>query len=128
MLKVCCAIIECNNKILVAQRSSSMVLPLKWEFPGGKIENEECEEVCIVREIQEELGMDITVKTRLTPVIYHYEEFSLELIPFICEVTNSTFQITEHTAVCWATLDELSNFDWASADIPIVNEYKKLWS
>ena len=55
VLKVTCAIIYFKDKILVVQRSESMPLPLKWEFPGGKIENNESEEDCIKREIKEEI-------------------------------------------------------------------------
>jgi 8-oxo-dGTP diphosphatase len=60
-IKVTCAIIEKESDVLVVQRSEKMSLPLKWEFPGGKIENGESEEGCIVREIKEELNLDIDV-------------------------------------------------------------------
>ncbi len=59
MLNVTCAIILFQNKILVTQRSESMKLPLKWEFPGGKLEPGESEEACIIREIKEELNLNI---------------------------------------------------------------------
>ena len=58
-IDVTCAIISFNNKILVVQRSENMKLPLKWEFPGGKIENGESEKECIKREIKEKLNIKI---------------------------------------------------------------------
>jgi 8-oxo-dGTP diphosphatase len=60
-IRVTCAIIEFAGKVLVVQRSKKMNLPLKWEFPGGKIEEGELEEECIVREIKEELNLDIEI-------------------------------------------------------------------
>ncbi|WP_341832439.1 NUDIX domain-containing protein [Sphingobacterium thalpophilum] len=68
MLQVTCAIIEHANKILICQRSASMKLPLKWEFPGGKIETGESKEECLRREIKEELQIDISIHSALTMV------------------------------------------------------------
>ena len=61
MIEVTCSIIEHNNKILVTQRSEKMALPLKWEFPGGKIEKDETAEACLIREILEELHINIKI-------------------------------------------------------------------
>jgi 8-oxo-dGTP diphosphatase len=83
MLQVTCAIIEHNNKVLICQRSATMKLPMKWEFPGGKIEHGESKEDCLQREIKEELGMIITIDRALKPVEYQYPDFSICLYPFI---------------------------------------------
>ncbi|WP_251795780.1 MULTISPECIES: NUDIX domain-containing protein [unclassified Arenibacter] len=64
---VTCAIIESENQVLVVQRSENMKLPLKWEFPGGKIEKGESEQDCLIREIREELNIEIELMKRLTP-------------------------------------------------------------
>ena len=125
MLKVCCAIIEHQDKILVAQRSETMLLPLQWEFPWGKVEVGETVEECIVREIKEELAMDITVVKPLTPVIHHYDTFSLELIPFVCSCESAHFEKKEHKNIVWSDKQRLMDFEWAAADIPIVQEYLK---
>lgn len=68
MLQVTCAIIEHNNKVLICQCSSMMKLPMKWQFPGGKIEQDESKEDCLQREVKEELGMIITIDRALNPV------------------------------------------------------------
>lgn len=126
MLKVCCAIIQYKDKVLVAQRSESMLLPLKWEFPGGKVEKDESVEDCIAREIKEELGMTIHIVQQLTPVVHHYDTFSLELIPFVCISNTDKFEIAEHNSIVWSAKDDLMSYDWAAADIPIVHEYLKI--
>lgn len=128
MLHVTCAIIEHDNKILICQRSERMKLPLKWEFPGGKIEDGESKENCLKREIREELGLEIDVGSALTPVAHHYPEFSLRLYPFLCKWTGGSLVIAEHTQAIWVDKNELQNYDWAEADVPIVNELMQLWS
>lgn len=125
MLRVTCAIIEYNQEVLIAQRSDKMLLPLKWEFPGGKVEVGESDHDCIIREIKEELNLEITVLSELTSVIHHYDTFSLELIPFVCQANTQAFEKTEHAQVLWVNPKELMTYDWAEADIPIVKEYSQ---
>jgi 8-oxo-dGTP diphosphatase len=127
MLKVTCAIIIDKNKILVAQRRPDQHPPLKWEFPGGKISEGETKEECVIREIKEELDLDISPICELKSNIHHYEELSLELFPFvcICKRNDSNPICKEHQKLDWVELDELSKLDWACADIPIVDDFIK---
>lgn len=85
MIQVICAIILKDNKILVTQRSEKMSLPLKWEFPGGKLEIYENEIDCIKREIKEELNIEIEVLKRLSNSVFDYGTFKINLIPFIAK-------------------------------------------
>ncbi|TDQ80220.1 (deoxy)nucleoside triphosphate pyrophosphohydrolase [Sphingobacterium yanglingense] len=126
MLQVTCAIIVHRNKVLICQRSETMKLPLKWEFPGGKIETGESKEDCLRREMREELGIEVYIGSALTPVEHQYPTFTLHLYPFICTVTSTLLQPTEHVQAIWVSASELSDYDWADADIPIVNEYLSL--
>lgn len=123
MLHVTCAIIEHDHKVLICQRSERMRLPLKWEFPGGKVEAGESREDCLKREIKEELGLEIEVGTALTAVEHHYPEFSIYLYPFICTWVGGALAITEHAHAIWTAKEELPGYDWAAADVPIVHEY-----
>lgn len=125
-IRVVCAIIHQENKILAVQRSEKMTLPLKWEFPGGKIEENESEVDCIKREIKEELNIDIEIKKRLTPSLHSYEDFSIELIPYISVCKSGNLTLNEHKQRLWLDKEALINLDWAEADVPIVNEYIKL--
>lgn len=121
MLHVVCAIIYNDDKILIAQRSERMALPLKWEFPGGKIEKGEDKNTALQREIKEELDMDIEVGEALEPIIYHYENFSISLYPYLCTSSSKKFIKREHREICWEKIENLKKYDWAAADVPVVN-------
>jgi len=126
MLKVTCAIIENNNRVLVVQRSEKMSLPMKWEFPGGKIENNETDEECIIREIKEELNLEIELTGKLNSSKFDYPNISIELIPFIAKQIGGQIRLNEHAAFKYIKKEELLDLDWAEADIPIVKEYLSL--
>jgi 8-oxo-dGTP diphosphatase len=125
MLEVTCGIIVQGNKILVTQRSEKMKLPLKWEFPGGKIETNETAEECILREIKEELNLEIEIIKRLSESPYDYGTFKINLIPFIAKYQNGVIILAEHKDFKWIEAKDLLSLDWAPADIPILNEFLK---
>lgn len=125
-LKVTCAIVYLDNKILVTQRSEKMKLPLKWEFPGGKLECNESEVDCIKREILEEINIEIEIIKRLSNSIHDYGTFQIELIPFLANYVFGDIKLTEHKEYKLLHISELSNLDWAEADKPILEELIKL--
>jgi 8-oxo-dGTP diphosphatase len=126
VINVTCAIIIKENKIFVAQRSETMKLPLKWEFPGGKLEKNESEIECIKREIKEEINIDIEVVRKLSASIYDYGTFKINLIPFLAIYISGNIVLTEHKDFKLLDKSELLNLDWAEADLPIVEEILKL--
>ena len=126
LINVTCAIILMGEKTLVVQRNENMLLPLKWEFPGGKIEKEESEEDCILREIKEELNINIELISRLTPSNFDYPNFSIQLIPFTAKYLDGNIKLSDHKQYQLLKKDELKDLDWAKADIPILNEYLEL--
>ena len=126
MINVTCAIIKIDNKILVTQRSEKMKSPLKWEFPGGKLEDNESELDCIKREIREELHLEIEVLERLSNSVFDYGAFKINLIPFIANYISGDIVLTEHKDYKLIDKSELINLDWADADITIVEEFLKL--
>lgn len=126
MISVACAIIiNKENRILVTKRSDKMSLPLKWEFPGGKVEQNETYEQTLLREIKEELNIDIRITQQLDSVVHHYPTFSIILIPFICEYLAGEIVLLEHAAYYWLKPENLLDLDWAAADIPVVHQYLK---
>jgi 8-oxo-dGTP diphosphatase len=125
-INVTCAIIVKDDKILVAQRSERMKLPLKWEFPGGKLEENESEKDCIIREIKEEINIDIEILKKLSNSIYDYGTFKINLIPFLAEYVSGEIRLAEHKEHKLLEKEELLSLDWAEADLPIVEEFLKL--
>jgi 8-oxo-dGTP diphosphatase len=125
-ISVTCAIIEKEDKILCAQRSAAMPLPLKWEFPGGKVEPDESEKSFLVREILEELNLVIDNLKKLPSNLYAFKDGkTIELIPFRRKVTAGIMLLKEHQQIKWVTKKDLLFLDWEEADIPIVEYYKK---
>lgn len=124
-IEVACAIIEREGKVLCTQRSETMSLPLKWEFPGGKINDEESPEECLKRELAEELGIEVTIGAPLPISTYHYPTFSVTLYPFICKIVSGEIVLHEHAAMSWLSSEELQNLDWAEADGPVIREYQR---
>lgn len=125
MLEVTCGIIEQQSRILICQRSVEMTHPLKWEFPGGKVEANESKIACLAREIQEELGLIIQVGQSLSPVIHAYPTFTIALYPYLCTLVSGKLQLSEHQQAIWVSREELLHYDWAEADVPIVQQLRK---
>lgn len=121
---MCCAIIKNDNgEILITQRSESMSMPLKWEFPGGKIEKNETAQECIIREVKEELSIEIKILSILDSVRYEYPEFTIKLIPFTCKIRFGEIKLTQHSNYLWLAPKELLDLDLAEADLPILNNF-----
>jgi len=124
MIDVSCALITAyNGQVLVTQRSAVMHLPLKWEFPGGKVEPGESAEVCLHREIREELGVEIKIIRPLPVSVYDQGVRVIRLLPFQCVLSKGEIHLTEHAAFLWLPPEDLKQLDWADADIPVVQHY-----
>jgi 8-oxo-dGTP diphosphatase len=122
-LHVTCAIIERDGLILAAQRSADMNMPLKWEFPGGKIDPGETPEACLIREILEEMGICIRVGEGLPSSTHQYPALRVTLYPFICSIESGEIVLHEHSAINWLRPSELHTLDWAEADLPVIAAY-----
>jgi 8-oxo-dGTP diphosphatase len=120
---VVCAIIERAGRVLAAQRSRAKSQGGKWEFPGGKLHDGELPRDALVREIAEELCIEICVGGELVPSTHDYGEFAITLLPFLCSITAGDPSPTEHEAIVWRTPGELASLDWAEADLPVVASY-----
>ncbi|MEB2776477.1 (deoxy)nucleoside triphosphate pyrophosphohydrolase [Algoriphagus sp. D3-2-R+10] len=129
VVSVTCALIILDNKVLCAQRSETMPLPGLWEFPGGKIEEDESPEACLIREIKEELAISIRVISSLRLNKHSYSKGKvIQLMPFICRWESGEINLLEHQEVKWLSRDELNSLNWAPADIPIVNDLFDNWN
>ena len=126
-MRVACAVISAGDKILVTQRGPKMSLPFMWEFPGGKIEDGESDEACIIRELKEELHITVRITGRLKECTYDYGNISITLVPFLALLMSDSITLSEHMNYVWLSHFELKTLDWAPADIEVVEEVLSLY-
>mgnify|MGYP001109704237 FL=1 len=122
MKEVVAAIIINFGKVLIAQRGKDQKLAGKWEFPGGKIESGETPEECLVREIKEELGVDIKVDAFFAENTYQYNTEAIKLLAYKAKWVDGEYKLTVHNQIKWVKSFELEAYDFAPADIPIVQK------
>lgn len=123
MINVVAAIIKNGEgKILITQRNLKKSQGGLWEFPGGKIEKGETREEAIIREIKEELTIEINVESYLGEKVFEYPEKSINLIALNCRVKSGNIYLTEHEEARWVEKEELNSFEFAPADIFIVKK------
>lgn len=122
LLSVVAAVIERNRLVLLAQRPGQKQQVFKWEFPGGKVESGETAEAALIRELREELNCDVCLIRPLPRFTHAYSQITIEMIPFVCRLAPSSPepQPMEHLAIAWVSPPELSGYDLAAADLPIV--------
>ena len=125
IIRVTAAIIESDDKILIAQRKSEDdIFGGLWEFPGGKIENGETPEECMARELMEELEIKVEVGTLITSNKHRYPDGIFELFAYRVQHFSGNFVLNDHDEIKWITIDEISNFEFPPANTPIINYLK----
>jgi 8-oxo-dGTP diphosphatase len=128
MTRVTCAIIVKDGRVLAARRGAGMGRDGLWEFPGGKVREGESDEACLIREIQEELGLTVRPAGRLEENAHDYGDGpAINLVPFVCEVRSGELRPTEHAECRWCGQGELRGLDWCEADVPIVEQAVGGW-
>lgn len=126
MITVTCAVIRNEDEeVLVVRRGEQTDHPLKWEFPGGKLNDGETEEECIIREVEEELALDIVICGKLADVEYDYGHKQIKLIPFICDTLDEVPFLSEHIAYKWISASELAEVDFSEADVFVADSYQE---
>lgn len=123
-IKVVAAIIQKENKILATKRGYGEFINM-WEFPGGKIESDETKEQALVREIKEELNIEINVDKFAIDIEYQYPNFYLFMSCFMCSIKEGSIELLEHNDGKWITKKELNTLNWLPADIDAVNYLKE---
>jgi len=123
MKRVVAAVIEKNGKLLVCQRTRHQTMPLKWEFPGGKIEEGEQPRDALRRELEEELGIDATIGDEIARIRHEYPNGGMVELRFYIvrqyqkEIENRIFR-----EIQWAVPKDLPKFDFLEADLTLVND------
>lgn len=123
-IKVVAAIIQKENKILATKRGYGEFINM-WEFPGGKIEPGETKKQALVREIKEELNIEINVDKFAIDIEYQYPNFYLFMSCFMCSIKEGSIELLEHNDGKWITKEELNILNWLPADIDAVNYLKE---
>ncbi len=124
-IEVAAAIIVKDNKVFATQRGYGEFKD-GWEFPGGKLEPGESAREALVREIREELDVDIRVGRLLETVEYDYPEFHLTMHCFICELLSEEIVLKEHEDARWLKEEELDTVDWLPADVGVIGKIFEL--
>ena len=123
-VKVVAAIIINNNQIFATQRGYGDYKG-GWEFPGGKIEAGETPQEALIREIREELDMEIKVGEFLEKIEYDYPGFHLSMDCFICTIKSGKPVLREHKAAKWLTVETIDSVSWLPADQKLIETIKK---
>ena len=124
MIDVTCAIIRNEEtEVLIVQRGEKTDHPFKWEFPGGKKIEPETDEECIIREVSEELSMDIVICENQPPIEYDYGFRKIRLIPFVCDTLDESPILSEHLKYRWLPVEDLVSVDLCEADMLVANQY-----
>ena len=120
-IKVVAAVIVKENKILIARRKEGKHLEFKWEYPGGKVDNGENEKESLKRELKEELDISVSIDDYITESFYEYDKAKINLKAYFVKNYSGTIKLTDHDKINWIKIDELNDYEFAPADIPINN-------
>jgi len=124
-IKVVAAVIQDKSKYFSTQRGYGEYKG-GWEFPGGKIETGETDEAALIREIKEELKVDISTEKYLGTIEYDYPSFHLSMACYVCRIISGQITLVEHSAAEWLTVDELDTVSWLPADVEVVRMLKNI--
>lgn len=123
-VNVVAAIIRDGEKVFATQRGYGEFKG-GWEFPGGKIETGETPEEALIREIKEELNVDIKVGNNLGSIEYDYPTFHLSMNTFLCEIIKGEIVLLEHDDARWVTINDLRSVDWLPADNMLIENIEE---
>ena len=123
MLKVVAALIKKDNKILIAKRSTGNKDVIgKWEFPGGKVEENETEKQAIEREIKEEFDILVRAEKFITNVISKDKKSEIDLKLYLCKYIDGKIKLNDHSDYKWVDKDDILDFDLADLDVELVRK------
>ena len=116
MTNVVAAIIKKDNHFLIVKRNRKKHLGLKWEFPGGKVKENETFEEALIREIKEELNIKISLQDKLAEEKYKDEKIDIVLHYFLCTQEDGTIELNEHEDLAWVEKKDFDKYNFAEGD------------
>lgn len=120
---VCGIIVNAQREVVIGRRAVTGSFPGMWEFPGGKCEPGESHQQALIRELAEELGITVVVKSPFTTVKWCDSAINLHLHPFECELVSGVLQCLVHEELRWSNPQQWHLLEWAPADVPIWREW-----
>ncbi len=126
MISVVVGILRKEDKVLIAQRGKGKYQEYKWEFPGGKIEEKEIEEEALIREFNEEFGINVKVESFLCENIFQYPEIGFKLRAYIISTKDENLNLRVHENLKWVNIENILDFDFLAGDVAIAKELMKL--
>jgi 8-oxo-dGTP diphosphatase len=124
MISVTCAVIRNEeNEVLIVQKGAKTDHPFKWEFPGGKLLPGETDEECILREVEEELSLEVVICGHLPEIEHDYGHKQIRLLPFICDTLDELPFLSEHLDFKWVDATRLLQIDFSEADVLVAKYY-----
>lgn len=124
-IEVVAAIVQDGNKIFATQRGYGEFKG-GWEFPGGKVQLGEKPQEALIRELREELDMDVHVGELFETVEYDYPNFHLTMHCFLCTLKSKSYVLKEHEAAKWLTREKLDTVAWLPADLGLIGKLKAM--
>ncbi len=124
-IQVTAALIERDGKILIARRNKDDPLKDKWEFPGGKVEAGESPKACLMRELEEELGVVTAIGEFICSTKHEYSHIAIELLVYRAHYLSGEFKANDHAEIKWVAPAELKHYDFPEADAPIVEMLRR---
>ena len=121
MTNVVAAIIKKDNQFLVVQRNRKKHLGLKWEFPGGKVQESETFEEALLREIKEELNITINIHEKIAEEKYKDDKIDIVLYYYLCSLKNGMMKLNEHENFAWVEKKDFNKYDFAEGDSNILS-------
>lgn len=121
-LHVAIGVIQQENRILICQRRKNDAFGDLWEFPGGKVELGEMPVQCLVREIEEELGVTVEPVDTFSVIDHQYPELAVRLIPFLCKLTAGDPRPLASQRIEWVQREALRNHAFPAASLSLIDE------
>ena len=115
-INVVAAIIKKDDFFLIVQRNKNKHLGLKWEFPGGKVQESETFEKALLREINEELNITIIIHEKIAEEKYKDDKINIVLHYYLCSQESGTLKLTEHENFAWVDKKDFGKYDFAEGD------------
>jgi len=122
LLVVAAALVDVDGRVLICKRPAGKALAGLWEFPGGKMEAGETPEACLIRELDEELGITVA-ESCLAPFVFAshgYDSFHMIMPLYLCRRWEGAVQVREHEAIAWVRPSQMGDYPMPPADAPLV--------